>query len=251
MTEKEKLELEKEAEIKNGAIDENPRENVDCPFCKNKETIFYVDYEKGEVFGRYCSCVKERNIKTYLRTSGLSFVANAYTFDNFIADTPWQKYIKDTALEYIKEDYNTTGFYIGGQVGAGKSHVCSAIAIYLIKKGNRCKYVRWRDFTSEARACMNSEDYKDFMKEHTSVKLLYVDDFLNTPSIPTDSDLKLAYDLINGRYANGLNTIISSEYVLPKIHDFYEALHSRIVEHTEQKYCLSIPKDIGKDQRLK
>lgn len=243
--------LEKECEFKNSVVDDNSRENIDCPICLNREHIFYVDYEKESVFAKPCICVKERNVRTYLRKSGLLFVENEYTFDNFFAEEQWQKHIKKTALEYIEDGYKTSGFYMGGQVGAGKSHICSAIAIHLMKQGIPCKYVRWRDFMAEIKSLVNSEEYNDEMAFYTNIKLLYIDDFLKAPNNPTDADLKLAYDLINGRYSHGLNTIISSEYILNKIRDFDEALHSRLVELTETKYCLSISRDSGKDQRIK
>jgi len=246
-----KEELEKERDLKNDVVDENKREGIDCPLCLNREHIFYADYVKDAVFGRPCACTKERDIRMYLRTSGLLFLENEYTFDNFLIDEPWQKYIKEVALDYINGGYNASGFYIGGQVGCGKSHICSAIAIHLMKEGIPCKYVRWRDFMAEIKPLNNQDEYNEVMKSYTSIKLLYIDDFLKAPNNPTDADLKLAYDLINGRSAHGLNTIISSEYVLSKIYDFEEALHSRIVGCTNSKYCLSIPKDAKKDQRLK
>jgi len=242
--------LEKECEYKNGVVDEFLREDIDCPICKNKEHNFVVNEQKMEVVAIPCQCVKDRNIKLYLRKSGLGYMASAYTFDQFNTEEPWQLFIKETALDYVKEGYKTTGFYVGGQVGAGKSHICTAISVSLMKNGIPCKYILWRDFMSEMKAHMNEDEYNDRMESYRKCQMLYIDDFLKAPSRPSESDLKLAYDLINGRYKYGLNTIVSSEYVLTKLNEFDEALYSRIVEHTETKYCLSISKDASKNHRL-
>ncbi|MFA5366008.1 MAG: hypothetical protein WC325_12570, partial [Candidatus Bathyarchaeia archaeon] len=127
--------LEKECEYKNGVVDEFLREDIDCPICKNKEHNFVVNEQKMEVVAIPCQCVKDRNIKLYLRKSGLGYMAKSYTFDEFKTEEPWQLFIKETALDYVKEGYKTTGFYVGGQVGAGKSHICTAISVSLMKNG--------------------------------------------------------------------------------------------------------------------
>jgi DNA replication protein DnaC len=244
-------ELKRKCDLQNAVAEEDKREGIDCPVCKNKEHNFYVDEKKLGVFAKDCICVRERNISLYLRKSGLKYLERSYTFDEFLTTEEWQKQIKSSAIDFVNGGYKTSGFYIGGQVGSGKSHICTAIAISLMKLGIPCKYILWRDFMAEMKPHNNESEYNAVLDTYRTFPMLYVDDFLKAPNSPSDADLKLAYDLINGRSGHGLNTIISSEYVLSKIYDFEEALHSRIVGCTEPKYCLSIPKDTKKDQRLK
>ncbi len=57
----------------------------------------------------------------------LQNLLNIYTFNRFQTDTPLQKLIKSTANKYL-DDRSSSWFFIGGQSGAGKSHICTAIA---------------------------------------------------------------------------------------------------------------------------
>ena len=46
-------------------------------------------------------------------------VIKKYTFDNYITEENWQKYLKEKALKFIDE--NDKWFFIGGQSGSGNS----------------------------------------------------------------------------------------------------------------------------------
>lgn len=103
----------------------------DCPKCKNKG---YIAGVKGlYMVMAPCECMNIRANMARLERSGLKDSVAEYTFKNYKADKPWQKGILEKAVEFAKDPKGW--FYIGGQVGSGKTHICTAIASHLIKKG--------------------------------------------------------------------------------------------------------------------
>ena len=58
--------------------------------------------------------------------SGMSEMLKGCTLESFKTKSEWQQAIKNKAIEYIKQD-NGDWWYIGGQVGSGKTHICTAI----------------------------------------------------------------------------------------------------------------------------
>ena len=59
--------------------------------------------------------------------------------------------------------------------------------------------------------------------------MLYIDDFLKSHK-HTDSELNIAFEVINGRYVSRKLTIISSEMTLSDIYNADEAIAGRIRE---------------------
>jgi len=238
-------ELEMEAKLKNEVVgDEN--EGVDCPKCLNRGYIYFV--ENGCVIGHVCECMNTRNANRYLRVSGLRAVAESCTFDNFKTNEGWQASVKEIALKWLKEP--TSWFYIGGQVGSGKTHICTAMTVSKLHEGVRAKYVSWTDITALMRAHRFDEDSDTILDQYKVVPLLYIDDFFKGGKSPNDFDQKDAYDIINYRYKMFLPTIISSEWTLDRIEDFDESIMSRISERSGE-YVVSIGKDRDKNQRFK
>ena len=239
----------------------NETDGYDCPICQNRGGYYEAQEHGGywyETFV-YCKCRKIRQALARLRKSGLKDVVHKYTFDNFIATEDWQKKIKDTAINYCKSG-NGKWFFIGGQSGAGKSHLCSAIAIKLLKQGYSTKYMLWRDEAVKLKAAVNDEEYREAMRTIKDVDVLYIDDLFKTGKDkegkvqqPTPADVNLAFEIINYRYNNKkLFTIISSECTLADILSIDEAVGGRIAEMAVQTgYGFSIKKDVQKNYRLK
>ena len=155
------------------------------------------------------------------------------------------------AVEYAK---NPEGwFYIGGQVGAGKTHICTAIAVYLLKQGLETYYMLWTDATVELKAnkC-DDEEYNKLMGKLKSVDVLYIDDFLKTEQgkQPTTADINIAFELLNNRYNAKKITIVSSEKTLKEVLNIDEALGSRIKQRAGEN-DIAIAKDGRKNYRLK
>lgn len=200
-----------------------------------------------------CSCMPIRKSIRIIKNSGLEKLLDEYTFDKFKTDHSWQKHVKVKALEFI-DDTSGNWFYIGGQIGAGKSHICTAIVSEMMKIGNEALYMRWRDDSiTLKKAIMNDgSEYADEIGKYKKVKVLYIDDFFKTEKgrQPTSADINLAFELLNYRYTNkDLITIISSERLINDLIDIDEAIGSRIYQMS-RKYCLEISSDQSKNMRM-
>lgn len=203
-----------------------------CPICGGCGYIIRVDPETGERFSRECQCEKRRQNLARIERSGLSSVLNRYTFEKYRVTDGWQK----TALEAAKRYADGKGgewFFAGGQSGAGKTHLCTAICGVLMNRGIPVIYMQWRSDVPGLKAKINDEEeYTRAMRRLKHVRCLYIDDFLKGGI--TDADKNIAYDLLNYRYNNpGKMTIISTEMPIQKILEWDEAIGGRIVERCE------------------
>lgn len=250
---------------------ENAREGTlhltdgyECDLCKNKG--WTREAVKSEISGFYCEtmipckCQKVRATIKRLERSGLKNIIRDYTFAKFDPREPWQRTIKDAAMKFVKDaDHNW--FFIGGQSGSGKTHICTAIAGYYLRSGKAAKYMLWMDDVSKLNSCVNdAEAFAAMMDELKTVEILYIDDLFKTgkgqdgnPAQPTPAEVKRAFEIINYRYNNpGLVTIISSERSIQAITNIDEAIGGRIAEKAfHNGYGFNIKRDPSKNQRMR
>ena len=222
-----------------------------CLECKNKGYIAVMvdDHERL----RECKCMNIRRNAERLVKSGLSQLLQECTFETYIAKEPWQKSAKLLAEKYIIDFYNHW-FYAGGQVGSGKTHLCTAIAGYFLDMGKSAKYMLWRDEIVPLRAMVtDSEAYVTTINRLKKVEVLYIDDFFKTErgKQPSTADINIAFEILNYRYINReLITIISCEKHLEELIDIDEAVGSRIYQKTKE-YCLNINNDRARNYRMR
>jgi DNA replication protein DnaC len=255
------------------------RERKDCQFqcdCYNKEQGDLGLYDckrcnnKGDIFeprwtGRFwqqhsvpCKCMKVRRALRALHNSGLATIVHDYTFDKYIATEPWQKDILNKAALYLKDEHPYWWFF-GGQSGCGKSHLCTAIAITLLKRENEVKYMLWRDEASKLKSMVNDPDYADEIEKYKKVDVLYIDDLFKVgkgadgKARPTTADVNLAFEILNARIVRKKRTIISSEFTLADLIDLDEASAGRVKQQCGEygKYCINVQPDRKKNYRLK
>lgn len=241
----------------------NEIDGYNCDICKNKGYVSSVFF--CEQFGYYydgltaCKCMRARNAIRRLNKSGLKDVVKKWTFDKYTTPEPWQETVKGAAMRFC-DDADNNWFFIGGQSGAGKSHLCTAIAITYLKRGNDVRYMVWRDEIQKIKACANDEEeYANHMNSLKAATVLYIDDLFKIggrdghPQMPTPADINVAFELINHRYINpGLITIISSERTLSELLDIDEATAGRIAERTKVGgYCINLKKDSSRNWRMR
>ena len=224
----------------------------DCRMCKNKGYIMVI--VDGYQALRPCECMKVRKSMSIIKNSGLSNLLEEYSFDKFIAIAPWQQFMKESAQRFI-DDPVGNWFFAGGQVGSGKSHICTAIVSEMMKRGSEALYMRWRDDSVSLKRSIASDgkEYTEEIERYKRVKVLYIDDFFKTErgKPPTAADINLAFELLNHRYINKeLVTIISSERFIDDLLSIDEAIGSRIYQRS-RKYCIEITNDKSKNIRLK
>lgn len=236
-----------------GTMDAN---EYDCKICLNKGMIMKAYQENGTWITRnsICVCQQTRNTIRRMKKSGLKNIDD-YTFAKFTASEPWQQKLKDAAIKYT--DAPQGWFFIGGQSGAGKTHLCTAICRDFMLNGKAVKYMLWRDDVVRLKGCVNDGDaYAAMMDEYKRCEVLYIDDLFKTGKgvdgqrqQPTGADINIAFEILNYRYNNPeLLTVISSECTVDDIINIDEATGGRIFERAT---AFSLKPDKSKNYRLK
>lgn len=222
---------------------------VDCPHCLNRGNIMRIENHMRRLVD--CDCMERRRSLERIRRSGLAETLRCCTFDSFQVQTPWQREAKQKAMDFAN-DPSGRWFCALGAVGAGKTHLCTAICGALLSRGLGVRYMRWRDEGGRVKAAVNdSEEYGRLINPLKTAKVLYIDDFLKTGQGKdvTQGDINLAFELLDYRYVNRkLITIISSERTIENIMSIDEAIGSRIYERSRD-YCLKLTGQ-GKNWRL-
>lgn len=204
---------------------------IDCKICKNKGYIQHID-EDFHTYLTECECMVKRHSVGRLLKSGLGNTIEHCTLDSYTVQNQWQKRVKDTALEYIS-DTSGSWFYIGGQSGCGKTHICTAISVALINQGRTLKYEIWRNLFHQLQSLQFDKDgkYSDKLKELQDVDVLYIDDFMKSiDKSKINTELNFAFEIINARYIADKSTIISSELLIDQLNSLNNAIAGRIVE---------------------
>ena len=238
-TEEQRLErlkkhCEWQCEIENNAAGNlNEYDGYNCDICKNKgyytkPQLYMNSYSQVQVM---CRCDTIRKTIRALNRSGLADVVHDYTFDKYIVTEEWQQTVINTAQAYLN-DFENHWFYFGGTTGSGKTHICTAIAVALLKQGKEVKYMLWRDEASRLKALVNDVEYESIIKAYKSVDVLYIDDLFKTGKTefqskqrPTQADINLAFEILNSRAIR--------------------------IKQRCGDYCLNIAPDRSKNYRLK
>ena len=250
---------EREAQRYN-ELEEVSTDGIECPKCKNKGMICVIDTAYNNIPStRYvkCSCSEARMNLRRIKASGLEDELKRCTFENFNTDEPYQKMMLEKVKEFLN-DQEPSWLFLGGQVGAGKTHLCTAVCgVLLMERQIPVKYMLWKEESTRLKALINSEDYAEEVNKYKTVPVLYIDDFfkkqrsLDKISIPTEADVNLAFEIINARYLDKSKiTIISCEWTLEDLLSFDEATASRIYERAK-KHWISIKRDPKFNYRIR
>lgn len=209
----------------------------DCPKCLNRGDFMEID-DRGRQLFRECECMKIRRSLRNIEKSGLKNLMGRYTLEGWKVEEPWQEKVYRAAQAFAQGEGKW--FIMGGSVGAGKTHLCTALCGEMLKRGIPVKYVLWNDIAMEARAHVNDDEgYYRFMAPLRRAKVLYIDDLFKEcqDKMPSAADAKFAFRLLNDRYMDdSLRTIISSEMTLEQMIDMDEAVGSRIYERSKGFY---------------
>jgi DNA replication protein DnaC len=230
-----------------------------CDLCEDKGWIWHED-EDGNKSVEKCSCKIAAEAENRIRYSGLGHILDSWTFEKFVASEPWQKQMILTGKKYV-ESINAgerPWMFIGGAVGSGKSHICTAVCGELLRTRFTVRYFQWltdarrlKSFATEA------EDYDDLLNRYRKTDVLYIDDLFKSKrndSIglnPSDADVRVAFELINGRYTEDKPVIITSEWLLTQdLMDIDEGTFSRVFSKSKG-FVIEIGRDRARNYRLK
>jgi DNA replication protein DnaC len=222
----------------------------DCRSCKNKGYIMILD--EGYKALKPCECQKQRETKVNVEKSGLQKMIQDYTFETFEAKTMWQRVIKESAQSFVSDQAHW--FFIGGQVGAGKTHICTAIVNELLKQGKQALYMLWREEIVKLKSFVgDGKEYMKVIEPFKTKEVLYIDDLFKTEKgkSPSSTDITIAFEILNARYQDkDLITIISSEKIIKDLLVIDEAIGSRIFERTKG-YCTQLNQNHNMNIRLR
>ena len=236
----------------------NEQDEYNCDICHNKGLIMKAYQQESGLWStacRECKCMDVRRSIKKMNRSGLKNIIRDYTFSKFVVADPWQQTLKEAAEAYAQKPEGW--FFIGGQSGAGKTHLCTAICREFLLAGTSVKYMLWRDDIVKLKNALGEPaQYDALMTEYKTVEVLYIDDLFKTgkgadgaKQRPTSADINIAFEILNFRYNNPkLLTVISSECTINDILDIDEATGGRIVERAK---AFSLKPDKAKNYRLK
>lgn len=214
-----------------------------CAICKNKGYIAKLRELPNGAFTHYltdCKCTETRRSIMFMKRSGLENVIKDCTFEKYEAPDAWQQTLKGAAMQYAKHPEGW--FFLGGQSGSGKSHLCTAICREFLLGGRQVVYMLWRDDIEKLkRFSKDEEDQRErqaMLDRFKRAEVLYIDDLFKKGKAqdgrlqrPTSADIDIAFEVINYRYNNpGLLTIVSSEWSSDDLLDIDEATGGRIFE---------------------
>ena len=236
----------------------NEEDGYNCNICKNKGYVFKVVEHENGTYSHVCAdckCAEIRQSIMRMKQSGLKDIIKDYTFDKFDAVEPWQKALKTAATDYAKKPEGW--FYLGGQSGCGKTHLCTAICREFLLEGKKVIYMLWRDDIAKLKSlALDGEERQKMIERFKKAEVLYIDDLFKTgrnpdgyEPKPTAADINAAFEIINYRYNNpSLLTIISSELNEDDLLDIDEAVGGRIFERSKS---ISIAKDRSRNYRIR
>lgn len=236
----------------------NEQDEYNCDICHNKGLIMKAYQQESGLWStacRECKCMDVRRSIKKMNRSGLKNIIRDYTFSKFVVADPWQQTLKEAAEAYAQKPEGW--FFIGGQSGAGKTHLCTAICREFLLAGTSVKYMLWRDDIVKLKNALGEPaQYDALMAEYKTVEVLYIDDLFKTgkgadgaKQRPTSADINIAFEILNFRYNNPkLLTVISSECTINDILDIDEATGGRIFEKAK---AFSLKPDKAKNYRLK
>lgn len=230
-------------------------DGYNCTRCLNRGYSMVVKQQGSSFYmvSEPCKCETVRRNIRRMKRSGLENLIQKCKFENFEETEDWQKALKKEAIDYAQR--LNGWFYIGGNSGSGKTHLCTAICRKLLLDGHDVLYMLWRDDVSRLKGLLNTDAYQDEMNRYKSVEVLYIDDLFKVgrssadePQKPSQGDINLAFELINFRINNNLKTIISSECTIDELLDIDEAVAGRIADGN---HVFSISHDRRKNYRLR
>lgn len=232
--------------------------DFDCDKCKNRGYISKVS--DLTIITYRCECMDIRETFRRIKQSGFGEATKRCTLENFKTESKLTKRMKEISTEYLKNIFTgkSMWMFVGGQSGAGKTHLCTAVSVKLIESGKTARYMIWPQDAPQIKANINDgEIYSSLVGDLKKTDVLYIDDLFKSGeekgerAKPSAADIRLAFEIINFRVMQPKAiTIISSEFALDEIIAIDRALGSRI-KQMSNGYIMNIPNKEEYNYRLK
>lgn len=219
----------------------------DCPKCRNKGSIAYL--QNGIEMHRICECMAIRQNQSNIAESGLAETLQKKTFDSYVCKEPWQTALKENVMNYAAKD-RSQWLYLGGQSGAGKTHLCTAVCGVMLNRGVQVRYEMWQTILRDLSQFSTRQER---FRQLTQAQVLYIDDFLKPIGGSMESErreISIAFEVLNERYVKNKVTIISSERIFHDLLEADKALAGRIKERCGG-YLFAVTRSDDKNYRLR
>lgn len=237
-------------------------QNYHCETCNDKRYIEKHDLN-GLISYVRCECQKTIKILKTINESGLTGSFEELTFDNFTTKQEYQKIMYKKGINFLenalKNNDKENWFILSGQVGSGKTHICTAISGQLVLNGKSFFYLPYVSLMPKLAMDLKNfyldvkEKAERLLENIKNVEVLYIDDFLK---IKEREQFNLIWQIIDYRYQNKkLITIISTELYYDtgnSIKALDSAMASRIYERAKGgEYFVEVGQDNDKNYREK
>ena len=228
-------------------------EEYDCKKCLNRGNIMVLDedndYQEHIV---ECSCMLIRRSIWSAKASGLYTRLRRCDFPGYAVKEKWQQEMKDTAKAFAKAE-GKPWLLLCGQSGSGKTHLALAACGYkLAHRFETIRFLDWRNFNSLREDDPDKVSYQDALDKALKAPILFIDDLLKLEKGRTfypSKEVEAAFQIINHRENQDLQTLISTELTPRQLLEVDEALGSRILKKARDYTC-TVEKDVKKNHRL-
>lgn len=190
--------------------------------CTCKKAVKYWEaFDKAEAERKAADEVekeRERLLKRY-KAAGIGKRHINCSFKNYKVDPKSEQqvrayeHLKDYVLHFDEFAADGRSLYIEGTYGTGKTHLATAIAKALIKKGKTVICKTPTELLDSIRRTYDDNPYlseQQIVDRLKKVDLLIVDDFGKQK--PTEWGMAIMYDILNYRYEEMLPTIITTNF---------------------------------------
>jgi DNA replication protein DnaC len=212
-----------------------PKANYKCNVCNDKGFVLVEQLNKQPII-KECMCRQKNRLRTEWQENGFSANCSDLTLNQFDSNrNKVSERMRKLSEEYVNnyegiqfQRNNSIAFL--GEPGAGKTHICVAISLELLKKGFKAVYFPYRNCMDELIDLRVSDKikYETKLTKYQKCNILFLDDVFKGGY--TAAELKLLYKIVNYRYINNLPMIISSECLSQNIVEIDKAIGSRIIE---------------------
>ena len=202
-----------------------------CPICSD------TGYVNGT---KICKCLREELIKATIASSGIGHLIEKQSFENFELgiyssnEANYQKMKRnyDIAKKFAENfGKRHDNLLMTGKTGTGKTHLSTAIAREVIKKGYDVIYDTTQNIISDFETDRFKNAYSQAepkADKYLECDLLIVDDL--GAEFVTPFTVSTIYNLVNTRQNRGLSTIISTNLSPKELSQKYEdRIYSRLV----------------------